>query len=266
MVSQICRIAELQHLRSLKNLAVLSLEMNTIVQLPYYRYHVLYHLPSLKILDNREVNVSEVEKSQSVLDREESYLTVLFNRESICSMLERAMNNFLENTRYRTDVISNISTAIRRMELESINEREISDIWKMEDIYNEDDQEDVFNLFRREVRRVHQETVSANEKIKHRDIWEHCYNHVLNHQQTKLSNIASQFKEQNDKIVSMTERSLRDQNAIGKHGSFEEFRTSIDQYVIKIKNGSQGPLSSGDNSRTSAEGPTPRTRCAADIG
>eukprot|EP00760_Papus_ankaliazontas_P033752 PhM_4_TR6719/c0_g1_i1/m.103201 len=78
--NRIARVSELKGLATLfpKSVQMLSLEGNPVTAMPFYRYHVIAAMPSLRTLDGVDVTPSERQDAPGVVRKEAAYVSALF--------------------------------------------------------------------------------------------------------------------------------------------------------------------------------------------
>lgn len=217
---------ELNHLNQLPQLKVLNLEFNPVTQLPYYRYQVIHRVPSIRLLDQKEVTATEKSKATKILKKEETTLNLMFSNETLIAKLTRAIDDLKFNQEYRDDIIKKLNE-IDPSHFEGLDANGIIELYDFPEVYTEDDRPIVYELLRKEVRKIHnirlfgggsmreslQNTLpvvgktskklqAANSKKRQLyESWDICYSEVLLHQQSKIASLLYDLEQEHANIV-----------------------------------------------------------------
>jgi hypothetical protein len=85
-------IDELRQLQPCSQLEVLSLKENPVSSLPYFRWHVIYRLPSLRCLNKADVTPMERGRAAAVIAREASTLQLMARNEYQIAQLRESLH------------------------------------------------------------------------------------------------------------------------------------------------------------------------------
>lgn len=85
-------LEEILVLRSCTHLRVLNLQENPVAWLPYYRWHALQMLPSLRSIDGLEISDADRSLCPTILSRETSTLHIMVQNECHLDQLRECLN------------------------------------------------------------------------------------------------------------------------------------------------------------------------------
>jgi hypothetical protein len=201
-------------LKDLSLLRIVNLEFNPISQLPYYRCHVASILPQIRILDSREITPQERNKAAVVLKKEEVTLEKMFRNECLIAKLSKGIEAVQHQDELRARVIKRLRAAGSKLQT-----RNMLDLWEMHDFFSEDDRYYVYEMLRKEVRKIYNIRSFGGGMIKDNrgkgaDPWEICYSEVLLHQKTRIAELLFQLENESERLIKSIEES--------KEGAFSD--------------------------------------------